>query len=156
MEQTTISIIAIVLSLISLGWQLFSWNKQHEQTRLKDNLSLLIGLNMYLAEMPELYRFHGITRGMLKEHEVTEKELAYLVSNFISGQIYYETTENDPTQPFPEDDYRSQMCQTKAVRKAWPLVKLMLDNTAYRQKLDLTIAKYGGPIVTEQKTTLDV
>ena len=63
--------------------------------RLKDNLSLLTGLHIYIAKIPEAYRFHGIPREMLEKCEVTEKELAYLVSNFILGQIYYEAEKNN-------------------------------------------------------------
>lgn len=144
MDKTIIAGIALIFSIVSLAWQYFTWGKQHKQARLTGNLSLLANLKMQLAKMPEAYRFHGITEEMLKEHSITEKELAYLVSNFISGQIYYEAVNNDPSQPFDEGDYRAIMCKTEAVRKAWPLVRQMLDDTSYRTKVDITIEKYNS------------
>ena len=143
MNEATISIIALVASFISLGCQAFSWKKQHEQERLNQNIAMLAEIKMKLSEMPEAYRFHGISKNEIREHGVTEKELAYLVANFMAGQVYYEAINNNPDIPFAEGDYRTQICKTEEFRRAWPLVKRMLDDTAYRRKVEKTVERYG-------------
>ncbi len=143
MNEVMISITALIASFISLGWQAFSWKKQHEQERLNQNIAILTDIKLKLAEMPEAFRFHGISESEIKEHGLTEKELAYLVANFMAGQVYYETINNDPDEPFGENDYRAQICKTEAFRKAWPLVKRILDDTAYRKKVENTVEKYS-------------
>jgi len=45
--------------------------------------------------------------------------------------------------PFPKDDYRDQICRTSEFRKCWPLVRLMLDNTDYKKRIEKTIEKYS-------------
>ena len=140
--ETIISIVALVVSLSSLGWQAITWRKQHEQERLNQNIALLAEIKMNLAEMPEAFRFHGISEEDMKTHNITEKELAYLVANFMAGQVYYETIDNNPDEPFGENDYRTQICKTEAFRKAWPLVKKILDDTSYRQKVEKTVVRY--------------
>ncbi len=140
--EIIISIVALVVSLSSLGWQAITWKKQHEQERLNQNIALLAEIKMKLAEMPEAFRFHGISEEDMEAHDITEKELAYLVANFMAGQVYYETIDNNPEEPFGENDYRAQICKTKAFRKAWPLVKKILDDTSYRQKVEKTVERY--------------
>jgi len=140
--ELNISIIALLASFLSLGWQTFTWKKQYEQSRLNENLTLLAEIKMQLAQKPEVYRFHGITKEMMRDCDIDEKELAYVVTNFISGQIYYEAIEKDSKTPFPDDDYRAIMCKTEAIKKAWPIVKILLDKTSYRDKVEKTIEKY--------------
>jgi len=140
--EIIISIVALVVSLSSLGWQAITWRKQHEQGRLNQNIALLAEIKMKLAEMPEAFRFHGISKKDMEAHEITEKELAYLVANFMAGQVYYETIDNNPGEPFGENDYRTQICKTVAFRKAWPLVKKILDDTSYRKKVEKTVVRY--------------
>ena len=116
--EIIISIVALVVSLSSLGWQAITWRKQHEQERLNQNIALLTEIKMKLAEMPEAFRFHGVSEKDMEEHDITEKELAYLIANFMVGQVYYETIDNNPAKPFGENDYRAQICKTEAFRKA--------------------------------------
>ncbi len=144
MDETTISSLALIAAVLSLTWQAFVWKKQDVQARLKDNLTLLAELKMRLAEIPEAYRFHGITKEMLQSHQINEKELSYLTANFISGQIYYESISGNNTEPFHENDYRTTMCRTEGVKKAWPLVKLLLDDTNYRKKIEKTIGRFNS------------
>jgi hypothetical protein len=140
--ETIISVVALVISLFSIGWQALSWRKTHEQERLGQNISLLADIKMQLAEMPEAFRFHGITKEQMKQHGVTGKELAYLVANFMAGQVYFETIDSKPSEPFGENLYRTRICETESFQKAWPLVKMLLDDTPYRQKVQLTVERY--------------
>ena len=140
--ETITSIIALVVSLFSLGWQAITWRKQYKQERLNQNISLLAEIKMNLEEMPKAFRFHGISEEDMKTHDITAKELAYLVANFMAGQVYYETLDNNPNKPFGDNDYRTQICKTLAFKKAWPLVKKMLDDTSYRRKIEKTVEHY--------------
>ena len=140
--EIIISIVALVVSFSTLGWQALSWKKQHEQERLNQNIALLAEIKMKLADMPEAFRFHGISEKDMEEHDVTEKELAYLIANFMAGQVYYETINNNPEEPFGENEYRTQICKTIAFRKAWPLVKKIIDDTSYRDKVERTDIHY--------------
>lgn len=140
--STVIASIALVISLLNVWWNYYSFKKNHEQSRISENLSSLAEIKLRLGEIPDAFRFHGITTQDLIEHEIKPEELSYLISNFLAGQIYYEMFPNNPTKPFPEDDYRTHLCQSQAVYKAWPLIKKLLDNTPYRAKVELTIKHY--------------
>ena len=136
---TIIASVALVVSLFSIWWNYYSFKKGHEQSRLSENLSSLAEIKLRLGEIPDAFRFHGITAQDLLAHDVKAEELSYLISNFLAGQIYYEMVPNDVKKPFPEDDYRTHLCKSDAVQKAWPLVRKLLDNTSYRAKVELTI-----------------
>lgn len=135
-------IVALVLSILSLGWQAFTWRKQQHQSRSAANLGVLSEIKLKLADIPEAFRFHGISKEQIEAHGLTEKELSYLVANFMAGQIFYETESIDAGSPFPEGDYRDQICSTADFQNAWPLVKLMLDDTDYKKRIEKTISAY--------------
>lgn len=141
--------IPIILSLAALFFSLHSmlWNKKsfkinHEQAKLSGNLAVLSEIKLKLSDIPKAFRFHGITPEDMLSHDIEPEELAYLAANFIAGQIFYERIPDDYDKPFPEDNYRSTLCNSESVQKAWPLLKKLIDNTPYREKLELTIKRH--------------
>ncbi len=107
-----IALIALGVSLFSLWWNYFSFQKSNEQSRLAENLALLAEIKLRLSEIPDAFRFHGISAQDLFDHEIKPEELSYLVSNFLVGQIYYEIVPNNHLNPFPDDDYRMYLCKS--------------------------------------------
>ena len=100
-------------------------------------------IKLKLAEIPTAVRFHDISEEDFNKHNIKPEELAYLASNFLAGQIYYERQPINHHKPFPIDDYRAILCSSESMRHAWPLLKKLMDNTPYRDKVELTVKSYS-------------
>lgn len=141
--ELTLSIFAILLSFASFGWAIYFGRVNLYQTKLNRNLSLMSDLKMKLGDMPEAFRFYGISEEDIKKHGLTPLELAYLTSNFLAGQVFWETEITRNKKYFSDNDYRARLCQSDEIQKAWPLISKMMDDTPYKDHLDNLILKYS-------------
>ena len=117
---------------------------------LLDGLSLcrinIISVERSLRDTPSAFRFHGITEEDIASHGLTSDELSYLVASFTAGGIYHRAHNQDSREPFPIGSYRRQMLECPETRKAWPLIKKMLNETPYTHRLEATLREIGGTV----------
>jgi len=105
-------------------------------------MKLMIATEAKLAEVPTALRFHGITESQIEATGLTVKEFIYLVGSFSAGQTFYEFEQLNPEVPFPQDNYRGVMCSHEDVARAWPLIRVFMDDTPFRKKLETSIRRY--------------
>ncbi len=136
------SSIAIVISISSLLWTIFSSRAQRQLLALTSNNTNIVGIASQISELPNVLKFHGIENPEeeLKKHDVTAEEFAYLVGIFILGGTYYRTAPN-VSEIFAKGSYRHNMCLAPATRRAWPLLRRMITKSPYRDRLDEIIEK---------------
>lgn len=137
MSLLSLSITAIIVSVISLVLT-FHVNRL-------TSLSSIINVELSLSKIKSAFRFHGITDKKLEAAGITAEELAYLVSSFTAGGIYHRIS-GIPyiwlSTPFKEGTYRYEMCKSSDTRKAWPLIKKMMNPSRFRDRIDNTIKKF--------------
>jgi hypothetical protein len=70
---------------------------------------------------------------------ITPQEFAYLLNSFTLGGTWHRILHPDLKTPFGVDHYRYRMCKSGATRKAWPLVKMLMNRSPFVEQVDLTI-----------------
>lgn len=146
MLEEILSSIQSIPSLISgligviLGFllpYLFYFRKVLKHARLT-SLSSTVSVERSLAEVPEAFRFHGISQADLDEAGITDKELAYLVANFTAGRIHDAAAYTMSNKPFDKLNYRYKMLEQLATRNAWMLILRMMTEDKYIRRLQKT------------------
>lgn len=138
-----LSILAIILSLTSLLWNIVNSYKSKHKSNLVSNLSAISAVEAKLGELPKALRFHGISENDLKKANVTAEEFSYLLSSLTVGGLYHrQHKKNEKT--FANGTYRNLMCQSKDFRAAWPLLKTMLSPSPYRDRIDATVEFFNN------------
>lgn len=138
--EAIVTIAAATISGLFVVWTVW-FNLKQAQTLRLTNLAHLIGLERSIAEIPTVFRFHGISEAQIKEAGLTPQELAYLVASTTAGGVYHMTHARNVIEPFQEGSYRHAMCASLDFRRAWPLIKIMMNESGYIQRIDSTIAK---------------
>jgi len=137
---SAISFACVVFTIISQMRQ-SAKQAQFQQEQLALNLSPIINVELKISDIPTVLRFHGITKEQLAEAGVTEQELAYLAASFSAGRIYHEARKGHITTPFDEtsESYRYRMCASPDTRKAWKLIRLMMNESSFVDRIQATI-----------------
>jgi len=137
---SAISFACIVFTVISQIRQ-SAKQAQFQQEQLALNLSPIINVELKISEIPTVLRFHGIADAQLAEAGVTAEELAYLAASFSAGRIYHEARKGHIRIPFDEknESYRYRMCASEHTRKAWKLIKLMMNESSFVDRIQATI-----------------
>ena len=139
--ETIFSITALALSIISIMISLYWSVKDRRDSSLLANHSNLIQIESLVGDFPSILRFHGIDEKELKKHGLTSEEFAYLLNNFTAGGTFHRMIGNRKST-FKKGTYRYNMCVAEPTRKAFPLIKQMLEPSRYRDKIENTIKKY--------------
>lgn len=138
MSTELISLAAIIISFGSIVWSIHIGRRQINAAELA-SLSHVVDIERTLGEVPTALKFHGITIEEMKKADIEPKELAYLLSSFTAGAIYHGTKVQRKIKTFQVGSYRYEMCKSEATRKAWPIIKRMMNPSNYRDKIDSTI-----------------
>lgn len=138
MSTELISLAAIIISFGSIGWSIYIGRRQINAAELA-SLSHVVDIERTLGEVPTALKFHGITIEEMKKADIEPQELAYLLSSFTAGAIYHGTKVQRKIKTFQDGSYRYEMCKSEATRKAWPIIKRMMNPSNYRDKIDSTI-----------------
>lgn len=136
--EISLSHVAIFISLISIAITLW-FNFRKLEVQNMSNLSHMIAQERFLADIPSAFRFHGITDDQIKNAGITAEELSYLVSSITAGGVYHRTHSPNCAKSFDKGSYRYNMIKSEEFRKAWPLVKQMMNKTSFTTKIDNTI-----------------
>jgi len=137
--ELLISSLALIVSAVTGVWTLRNSRDQAQAARLA-NVTSIIDTERSLAGVPTALRFHGITQAALDEAGVTAAEFAYLLANCSSTSLYHNWSSEDPNLPFAENSYRHAMCASADFRRAWPLIKRMMNKGTFTSRMDATIA----------------
>lgn len=134
-----ISIIAIIISIGSFVYTIYSNARAVKNAAMFNNLTTIINVEAQLANVPSALKFHGVSIKELENINITPQEFAYLLTSFTAGGIYYKTYFPNDSTPFDKNSYRYEMCQSEQTRNAWPILKKFITNTNYRKKIENTI-----------------
>lgn len=133
--------LALIVALLAL-WQASLANKaQQASSAWLTQLSEIVEVEARLGELPEALRFHGMSKEELDQAGLTPKEFAYLLNNLTLGGIRDRIHHPNLRTPFGAGSYRYRMCKSKETRKAWPLVRRLMNPSAFVDRVDLTIRK---------------
>lgn len=136
-EITAIS--ALVVSLIAL-WHANQLHRRSESSdTLLAHLSDIVQVESRLANLPDALRFHGLSINELEEIDVTAEEFAYLLNSFTIGGVWHRILDKGVTSPFAPGSYRHTMCLSPHTRKAWPLIRKMMNPSEFVNRVDRTI-----------------
>ncbi len=134
-----LSLAALVVSIISVTYTIISSKKQEFTISRMNNLAAITNIEQMIADNPQLLELHGIAMTQLEQSGITSKELAYLLSSFTAGRMYYSPNDGGHITPFDIGSYRYNMLKSTRTRKAWPILKQLMEPGNYRDKIDLTI-----------------
>ena len=138
--ELALSLAAVVISVFSLGWTILSARRLRVETSLYACVESLLEVKKGIGDVPSVLRFHGIRPEDLRDAGVTAEEFAYLAANFLAGALFYEATDpHGRGEPFDETMYRYKLLAQPETRKAWPLVRKLMDRTSYTRRIDATI-----------------
>jgi hypothetical protein len=114
--ELIVSLLAALISVISLVWSIRTSLNQREGAAIIANLTNIAEIEATLGQVPTALRFHGIDPDELESHGVTPQEFAYVVSNFAIGGVYYRSSPQ-PENLLKSGSYRYEMCKAEATRK---------------------------------------
>jgi hypothetical protein len=141
--ELIISSLALFVSAITGIWTLRHARDQAQAARLA-NITSIVNIERSLGNVPTALRFHGITKDALAEVGITAEEFAYLLGSCSATSVYHNSSGEDPTRPFAAGSYRYTMCAAADFRRAWPLVKRMMNQGTFVSRMDATIALIEG------------
>jgi len=141
-SELLFSLLALMVSLGSLEWSIHIGRRGMNAAELA-SLSHVVNIEQTLGQIPTALKFHGITPKEMNEADIEPKELAYLLSSFTAGEIYHGTKAQKKMKTFEVGSYRYRMCKSEATRKAWPIIKRMMNPSIYRNKITATIKSSG-------------
>jgi len=135
--ELVVSIAAIILSLISFGWQIIVYIDKLRNNAIIASVPKMIDIEKRIGDEPNLLKFHGFEDPIseLNKHGLTPQEFSYLVTSFTAGGVYYRTSSH-PEELLKENSYRRNMCKSEPMRRAWPLVRRLLTDSNYSRALD--------------------
>jgi hypothetical protein len=138
MTSELISLAALIISIVSISWSIHIGRRRMNAAELA-SLSHVVNIEQTLGQVPTALKFHGITLKEIKKADIEPKELSYLLSSFTAGAIYHGTKAQKKIKTFEVGSYRYEMCKSEATRKAWPIIKRLMNPSNYRDKIDATI-----------------
>lgn len=135
--NTFISVAALILSVVSISWNIWSGSRQTRRQSSSTLNTHLAGIEFQLAKIPSAFKFHGISEEAIQACGITAEELAYLTASFTIGGIWHESLRSSKaSRPYVPGDYRWNMCASPATRRAWPVLRQMIDAGPYRDDID--------------------
>lgn len=138
-----IAILALLISTLIGVWTLRHTREQARAARLA-NVTNIVSIERSLADVPTATRFHGISQQDLDEAGITAAEFAYLVASCSATSLYHNSSEENPGAPFAPGNCRRSMCESADFRRAWPLLKRMMNAGTFVSRMDATIAAIEG------------
>ncbi|GIF23229.1 hypothetical protein Ate02nite_59590 [Paractinoplanes tereljensis] len=127
--------------------------RELEENRLQMRASLFataeqsfVPLERTIADTPSVLRFYRITDDDLRAAKITAEEFAYLIATFTAAGIHIKAAAIwDPStvtdDPFVPSSYHYELLSSDDVRRAWPLISRAISNSAYKRKIEATIAR---------------
>jgi hypothetical protein len=130
-----ISFLSLVFSAVAL-WQT---RRSVRASTLIGHLSEIVQVESRLGELPSALRFHGLTKENLNKAGIDGPEFAYLLNSFTLASVRQDILRPKIRSVFPRESYRYQMCLSKDTRKAWPLIKKLMNPSPFVDRIDRTI-----------------
>jgi len=139
--ESLFSIAAIFISVASLVFTLVLNRRMSHSNAVGSCFSLMAQAESMLKDVPTGLKFHTISSQDLSEIGLSAEEFTYLLVNFTSAGVYYRMFMPNNNDPFEEGSYRYTMLLSPETRKAWPLLKKMINPEigSYGKKIEATI-----------------
>ena len=132
MFSDIVSVLALIVSAVAF-WQTMRLNRVAYYTEMAQ-------VEARLSDLPGALRFHGLAKEDLLAVGLALDEFAYLLNSFTLGSTRHQVLSRS-TKPFRPGTYRYNMCKSEATRRAWPLIKMMMNTTDFVKAIDRTIER---------------
>jgi hypothetical protein len=137
--EMLLSLTALIIAIISLVHTIISSRRQEFTAGRLNNLAAISDIERMIADNPQILELHGVSLQELEQSGITSNEIAYLLSSFTAGRLYYSSNDGGTVSPFEVGSYRYNMLSSHRTRKAWPIIKKLMEPGKYRDKIDITI-----------------
>ena len=137
-----ISAISLVLSLVAVLLSLRANRRQEVAATMLGHLCPIVELEARLGELPQALRFHDVSVEEIREAGLEPQEFAYLVNSFTLGSVWHQIITPKIKTAYGIDEYRTRMCRSKEFRRAWPVVKKLLNPTEFVDRIDATVETF--------------
>lgn len=138
----SISVISLILSLVAVVLSLRANRRQEVAATMLGHLSPIVELESRLGVLPNALRFHGVGEEEIREAGLEPQEFAYLVNSFTLGSVWHQIITPKIKTEYGIDEYRTRMCRSKEFRRAWPVVKKLLNPTDFVDLIDATVKTF--------------
>ncbi len=137
------SAFALFLSVTALVWTIISNLEKNKNFAIASCFSLMAQAESMLKDVPSALKFHTISTEDLESIGLSPQEFTYLLVNFTSAGVFYRINHPNDISPFPKGSYRHTMLEAPETRKAWPLLKKVINPEigTYGKKIEATIKK---------------
>lgn len=123
---------------------------QHRRERLLSAYAAeydsLLAAQSMLAGRPEYLRLQGLTEAdcaLLEEARVSCEEAAYLFMSFKAAARWHQITNSRAKSAYEGGHPRRTMLTVEKTRKAWRILKKLIGNKAFKDRMDATIRELG-------------
>tara|TARA_R110000868_G_scaffold306734_1_gene567968 strand:+ start:1732 stop:2172 length:441 start_codon:yes stop_codon:yes gene_type:complete len=141
MEEIIFSTIAVIFSTFSLVYTVYRNRKSDQKTSLSQNINAVANIELQAISNPEIFQVHGISKEEIEETGYSEIQFAYLVNSFTAASLYYRRNSSGGLKSFNKGGYRYNIVSQPNFKKAWPVLKRMMENSEFRTKLDLLLKR---------------
>ncbi len=142
--EIIISILAFIFSVIGLAWQAWTFFHNRKIRIVNECVIAMAQLERSLADAPNAFKFHGLTKQTIKEHGFDDKSLSYLLSNMTIGGSFHRHSKEAGSHVFKKSSYRYKLCESEEVLRAWPLIERMITETPYKDRIINTLKEIHG------------
>lgn len=156
--SNTLSIAAIGISIGGLLWNILWAREERRRSTHYANSTLLTEVELSLKDIPGALKFRGISDCDLEKAGVSADELSFLTANILAGWMLYDILEPTCREPFAKGTYRYKLLQSEHTQRAWPLVKRLLEDCPYSERIEntiLAIKKNDDTIIGEKSLEED-
>lgn len=119
--------------------------KQIAASAMIANQQSIIMVERDVARIPTVLKFHGVDKKELDDLEVSPEELAYVLSSFTANAMLDRARQTNDKDPFPPGSYRYAMLKAEPTRKLWPILKRLMHQDSYIDKIEATIKVIEQP-----------
>lgn len=115
----SISIFSTLIAVIAVWISTKTLNEQRRISKISSNYSLLSQTSSMIVANPKLLELHNISLDIMKQLEVSEQEVVYVLQSIIAAETYYEIENPKRVDYKTFSDYRKNILLNKKVRLIW-------------------------------------
>ncbi|KAA3618044.1 MAG: hypothetical protein DWQ05_08335 [Calditrichaeota bacterium] len=111
-----IGVISLIIAISAATFSYFSFNENKRIKRFTQNFSRLINVEEMLSKNPSFLEFHGVSKKLLDENNVTAEEVAYILLSVRAGQ---EDSRIKNKRKYRLSPYRKKLFSNEKTQLIW-------------------------------------
>jgi len=115
----SISIFSTLIAVIAVWISTKTLNEQRRISKISSNYALLSQTSSMIVANPKLLELHNISLDTLKQINVSEQEVVYVLQSIIAAETYYEIENPKIVDYKTFSDFRKNILLNKKVRLIW-------------------------------------